>query len=265
MPKSDILPLRRWPCWPGRIRACSPGTSDGPRCSRPCGDRFCTWLRDASTSSFPSGRPPENDGNRQGARPCRGSTIAFQRTRTGEALAGRSLERPSSRFSARQTHETGVTGAYPSGAGSREGGGAIAPQAGKSSRQRDNPCRHGQQGGIHAGFRGMGAKTAPPPVPRGRAPAPRAARWREPGRSTRRAGCKRLEARQQQRIVRAGQHDMIRAAPFAFHKQGAISARMASSATSSPRNARSARPASAFEPTSVTSTPLAKSRMSSAV
>jgi len=36
----ESLPLRRWPCWPGRIHACSRGSSGGPRYSGHDGDRF---------------------------------------------------------------------------------------------------------------------------------------------------------------------------------------------------------------------------------
>ncbi len=37
----------------GRTHGGSPGSSDDPRCSRPYGDRSCTWQSDASTSRVP--------------------------------------------------------------------------------------------------------------------------------------------------------------------------------------------------------------------
>ena len=72
----------------------------------------------------------------------------------------------------------------------------------------------------------------------------------DPGDGPRR---KLLKLRQQQRIMRAGEHDQsVRTPPFST-KLGAISAASAAASIGSPFMKASARPASLVEPTSVTS------------
>ncbi len=121
---------------------------------------------------------------------------------------------------ARQTHETGVTGAYPSRSRLARGRRGYRASGGKVKPKRENPLRHGLQGSIHARFRGMGAKM---PLPRCLARQDLHHAPRDGGSRVdplHRPGCQLLQALHQQRIMRAGQHDVIRASPILFHETG---------------------------------------------